>query len=115
VGKPPRKKIALALTDWKGRSVYLDKDTVRDHIALFHIEELLLAETLRSMFSTPFEVRENRNARSENAIYRVDCCGKEYMVVAIKVRPVWNARVISTYYCSERSRLPHGRVIWKGK
>jgi hypothetical protein len=115
VGKPPRKKIALTLTDWKGRSVYLDKDTFRDHIGRLHIDEALLTETLRSVFSAPIEVRENRNAKSENAIYKVDCCGKEYMVVAIKVRHFWDARVISTYYCSERSRLPQGRVIWKGK
>jgi len=115
VGKPPRKKIALTFIDWNGRSVYLDKDTFRDHVGRLHFDELLLTETLKRIFSTPIEVRANRNAKSENAIYEVDCCGKEFMVVAIKVRLLWGARVISTYYCSDRDRLPTGEVMWKGK
>lgn len=113
VGKPPKKDIAVVLTDWKGRTVYLDKQTWRDHIGRLHFDELLKVETLKENFSQPFEVRENRAAGSENAIYDIKCGHKDFLVVAIKVRKLWGARVISTYYASDIADLPTGKVIWK--
>jgi hypothetical protein len=78
-----------------------------------HLEELFWIETLKANFSQPIEVRENRGAKSENAIYNIKCGPKDYLVVAIKVRKFWGARVISTFYGSDKDRLPQGKVIWK--
>ena len=113
MGKPPKKDIALELRDWNGRAVYLDKQTWRDHIGRLHFDEMFLIETLKASFSFPLEVRENRAARSENAIYDIKCGNKDFLVVAVKVRKFWEARVISIYYAADASNLPKGKVIWK--
>lgn len=113
MGRPPRKEIAVEFTDWKGRTVYLDKQTWRDHIGRLHFDELLKLETLKANFSKPIEVRENKAAQSENAIYNIQCGLKNFLVVAVKVRKFWGARVISTFYASDSADLPKGKVIWK--
>jgi hypothetical protein len=91
VGRPPKSQIAERFIDWHGREVFLDKETLRDHIRLFHVEELLVIQQLKAKFKSPREVRENRSAGTEVAIYDIACNGKAHLVVAIEKRFPWNA------------------------
>jgi len=111
VRKPPKSEIAVYLKDWQGKDVYLDKQTIRDHISLFHVDELLVVETLKAQFSRPLEVRFNAAARTENAIYDIPCNGHQHLVVAIEKRPPWHVRLINTYYACSVDRLPKGKLI----
>jgi hypothetical protein len=113
VKKPPKNQIAAYFKDWLGRDVYLDKGTARDHVARLHIDALFLMETLKSQFANPLEVRLNALAKTENAVYEIPCGGHGHIVVAIKKRPLWEARLISSYFGCSVERLPKGKVIWK--
>jgi hypothetical protein len=113
VGKPPKIKIAERFVDWNGQEVHLDRDTIHDHIALFHVEQLLLIQQLKPMFSNPVEVRENRAAKSVVAVYDIPSGTDAFLAVSIKKRFMWKTRLISSIYPCSPPRMPTGKVIWK--
>jgi hypothetical protein len=112
--KPPKKDVAAIWRDWKGRDVYLLKQTLREHVTSFHFEESFLLEQLKRIFHEPLYVCWNPGAETENAVYDLPCSGKRWMVVAIRKRQQLSFKsfwIVSTIYAVNEERLP--KQHWK--
>ena len=66
-----KRDIAERFRDWNGREVILDKVTLTQHIARYHLDEVLVIGRLKAQFDRPRVVIENPGAHSENAIYDI--------------------------------------------
>jgi hypothetical protein len=109
--KPPKKDVAGIWKDWKGKDVYLLKETLRQHVTSFHLEESFILEQVKSIFHEPVYVAWNPGAKSENAVFDLPCSGKRWMLVAVRRHWVMPFRVISTLFAVNEDRLPKNH--WK--
>ena len=119
------KDIAFQCKDWKGRDVFCDIATVKNHVARLHPEAALAVDRLKACFANPHCVVECRGADSENAIYSLAVGDHPWVLVAIK--SVWVARskiglpkrvrIISTWYSfpedSLQPQMTKGKIIFK--
>lgn len=113
--KIPKNEIVFKVRDWHGREVTLLKSVLKNHIARFHIDEILIIQTVRAEFNRPRVVIENTGAHSENAIFNVPCGGHQCILVAIKYRKWmgrWFGNLIATFYGIDESAIPPGRVLY---
>jgi len=119
-----QKDIAFQCKDWKGRDVFCDRTTAKNHVARYHIDAALAVDRLKLSLPSPQYVVECRGAESENAIYSLAVGDHPWLLVAIK--PVWVARsklkvakvrIISTWYSFPEEmlakELAKGRIILK--
>lgn len=104
------KEVRFRAKDWNGRYVVLLKQTVRDHISRFHLEESFVIESLKEQFDRPLIVVENRGAGSEQAIYEIEAGGHRYLQVNVKYRGWLRGHLVVTLYGVDE--VPQGRVLW---
>lgn len=105
-----KKDIAFEGRDWKGRTLTLLKSTIKNHVALFHIDELFVVGRLRENLHNPLQVTWNPGAKSEQAIYDIQVGGHRYLQVNIKTRGLLKKTLIVTFYGVDA--LPKGKIIW---
>jgi hypothetical protein len=111
---PKKRDIIFTAKDWNGRDVVLDRQTLLAHVFLYHIDEAISVDRVKSNLSKPRIVIENAAAKSENAIYDVEIGGHPCLLVAIKQG--WlKKRQIATFYGVPKGFQPPGRVIWPKK
>jgi len=117
--------IAFQGKDWKGRDVFCDKNTIKNHVARLHPDAALAVDRVKADLADPHYVVECRGAESENAIYSLTVGDHPWVVVAIK--SVWvvrkklgvpkHVRVVSTFYpCTQddlKKELSKGKLILK--
>ena len=106
-----RKDVAFHRKDWRGRDVYLLKSTIKNHIARFHYDEVLLVDRIKDNLASPTVVVENPGARSEQALYEIPVGGHPYLQVNIKYRGWPRKNLIVSFYGVDE--IPKGRVLWK--
>lgn len=116
------KDVAFQCKDWKGRDVFCDVNTVKNHVARLHPDAALAVDRIKLVFPSPDYVVECRSAKSENAIYAVAIGDHPWVVVAIKtvwvmrskMRPA-QVRLISTWHDFPeeelQTQLTKGRII----
>ncbi|HET9743226.1 MAG TPA: hypothetical protein VFQ00_10785 [Terriglobales bacterium] len=105
-----RRDIAFEGKDWKNRTVTLLRDTIKRHIALYHIEELFVVNALQSKLSSPIAVVWNPGAKSEQAVYEIPCNGHPYLQVIIKEKGWPKKALIVTFYGVDA--IPKGKKLW---
>ena len=106
-----KREIAFCVKDWAGRDIYLLKSTIKNHVARFHYDELLIVERLKEAFSNPLVVIENKGAISEQAIYEISVGGHPFLQVNIKDRGWLKKTLIVSFYGVDE--IPKGRELWK--
>lgn len=89
------------------------KETIKNHIARFHLEETFVMESIREQFSSPLTVVYNPGAISEQAIYEIEVGTKKYLQVNVKRKKWFGKDLIVSFYGVEA--IPEGREIWKRK
>lgn len=114
----PKSEIIFLARDWKGRDVVLLRSTLKQHVARFHFDEVLVLDALKSQFDRPDIVIENAGAGSEMAIYSIPSGGHQRLLVAIKYSrwmPRWlrSLNLIVTLYGIDGGYMPQGRVLWE--
>ena len=79
----------------------------------YHIDEVLVVDTLKRNFARPRVVIENRGAKSEQAIYDIQSGDHPCLLVAIKY-PGWILRtnLIATMYGIDEEEIPKGKILW---
>jgi hypothetical protein len=106
------KDVAFQCKDWKGRDIFCDRVTARNHVARYHLDAALAVDRLKANLASPHFVVECRGADSENGIYSLVVGDHPWLLVAIKL--VWVARsrmkvsrvrVISTWYSFPQEML----------
>ena len=111
----PRKEIIFSARDWKGREVILLKTVLKQHVSRFHVDEVLILDTLKKQLAVPRVVVENPGAKSEQAIYDIPSGGHPCLLVAIKYKRVmgrWFGNLIATLYGIQESQIPPGKVLY---
>jgi len=106
-----KRDVAFSAKDRNGREVFLLKSTIKNHVARFHFDEVLLVDSIKRELSNPIAVIENPGAKSEQAIYDIPSGGHKYLQVNVKRRWLLGKDLIVTFYGVDE--IPKGRNLWK--
>jgi len=87
------------------------------HVTALHLSESFMMSQLKAVFADPLRVVWNPGAKSENAIYELECEGKPYFVVSVKTKGLPSYRMVSSFYSTPSDRLPPAtwNVLWERK
>jgi hypothetical protein len=108
-----KREIAFEVKDWKNRTVTLLKDTIRNHVGLYHFDELYVVDALKRNLAAPITVIWNPGAQSEQAIYEIPVGDHPYLQANIKYRGWLKKTLIVSFYAVRE--IPEGKKLWPSK
>ncbi len=108
-----KRDIAFEVKDWNSRTVTLLKSTIKNHVGLYHFDELYVVDALKTMLASPIEVIWNPGAKSEQAIYPIRVGDHPYLQVNIKDRGWIKKTLIVSFYGVHA--IPEGKRLWPTK
>jgi len=107
-----KKKILFRLLDWKGRSVNFP-ESVKTHLARYHVDALFYLETLKEIFNKPTVVIGGETYRDEIAVYELHGREYKYLRAVIHYGHFWKSigpNYVATIYVTDQEKK--GRILW---